>query len=79
MNNEEQYFDHRSKADKLYFTNDNQVFFNKQNARNHAMQLGDMTIATMTREEVEKETEAIMKDSWNNDEIEGLPDGLSEE
>jgi hypothetical protein len=59
MKQAKQYFDNHSSVDLLYFTSDDLAFFDEQNATNHARQLTDETITTLTRDEAERELEGI--------------------
>lgn len=54
MKQAKQYFDNHNAVEQLYFTSDHLAFFDEQNAINHAKQLGDQTVTSMTREEADQ-------------------------
>ena len=51
--------DQLNKQAHLWFTSDNEVYFEKQHAIDHSMHLEDKTISSMTRAEVEKELQQL--------------------
>jgi hypothetical protein len=67
MKHAKQYFDNNDEVDKLYFTSDSLAFFDEQNAINHANGLDDITITTMTRDEIDAEVLDITDDAWVDD------------
>ena len=67
MKQAKQYFDNHNTVGKLYFTSDNLAFFDKQNATNHSKHLDDKKVTTMSREEVDIETDDITNDNWEDD------------
>lgn len=67
MKQAKQYFDNHETVSKLYFTSDNLAFFDEQNALNHAAQLDDQTVTSMSRDEADQEAEAITNDNWEDE------------
>ena len=79
MKHAKQYFDNHNAVNKLYFTSDNLAFFDEQNALNHAKNLDDDTITSMTRAEVDREVDEITNDNWVEELKYGFPDELDAE
>lgn len=61
MKQAKQYFDNHNAVEQLYFTSDHLAFFDEQNAINHAKQLDDQTVTSMTREEADQVVNDLAK------------------
>jgi hypothetical protein len=77
MKNAKEYFDNHKQAERLYFTSDNLAFFDEQNAINHAKQLKDKNVTTLTRDEVYEELEDLTEANWDR-EMRDLLDDMEE-
>jgi hypothetical protein len=63
----EQCNDTHQDVNKLYFTSDQLSFFDERRAIDHSMKLEDKTIRARTQEELNKELQGILNDSWENE------------
>jgi hypothetical protein len=69
MKQAKQYFDNHNAVEQLYFTSDHLAFFDEQNAINHARQLDDQAVTSMTREEADQAVNDLAEGNWNEEDL----------